>query len=168
VGIPEVDPTAGSPLLRIGARLTRGTVGRWVARRVAPRIDPTLLRLSNGRVSSAMVTPELLLTTTGAKSGKPRTTPLTYFTDNGRVIVVASNYGGRRHPSWYFNVKAHPQVTITARGYTGTFVGDEVTGTERDRLWELTTAFIPSYADYKELAGRRTIPILAFTEVPAA
>ncbi|WP_048634321.1 nitroreductase/quinone reductase family protein [Mycolicibacterium aurum] len=165
MGIPEVDPTAGSPLLRIGARLTGNTPGRWLARRVAPRVDRPLLRLSRGRLSSAMVTPELLLVTVGAKTGRRRTTPLTYFTEAGRAVVVASNYGGSRHPAWYYNVLAEPRVTISAGGYTGTFIGHEAAGDERDRLWNLAKTFIPSYADYERLAGRRTIPVLVFTEV---
>lgn len=164
VGIPEVDPTAGSAMLRVGARLTGNKPGRWLARRVAPRVDRPLLRLSRGRVSSAMVTPELLLVTVGAKTAKRRTTPLTYFTDDGRVVVVASNYGGSRHPAWYYNVLAHPRVTISGGRYTGTFVGHEVSGAERDRLWELAKTFIPSYAEYERLAGGRTIPVLVFTE----
>jgi deazaflavin-dependent oxidoreductase (nitroreductase family) len=164
-GVPPVDPTAGSPLLRVGARVTGTKPGRWLARRVAPRIDPTLLRVSRGRVSSALVTPELLLFHTGSRTGKARTTPLTYFTDNNRVIVIASNYGGSRHPAWYYNILANPEVTISAGGYTGTFLGEEVTGAERDRLWDLTVGFIPSYADYEQLAGGRHIPVLAFTEL---
>lgn len=165
MGIPSVDPTAGSPLLRVGARVTGSKPGRWLARRVAPRIDPTLLRLSGGKLSSALVTPELLLLHTGKRTGKPRVTPLTYFTDNDRVIVIASNYGGSRHPAWYYNVLANPRVTISAGGYTGTFLGEEVTGADRDRLWNAAIGFIPSYADYEQLAGERRIPILAFTEV---
>lgn len=164
MGIPAVDPTSGSALLRVGARLTGNTPGRWLTRRVAPRIDRPLLRLSRGRLSSAMVTPELLLITVGAKTGRRRTTPLTYFTDQGRAVVVASNYGSSRHPAWYYNVLADPRVTISAGGYTGTFVGREVSGDERDRLWALAKDFIPSYADYERLAGGRTIPVLVFTE----
>lgn len=165
MGIPEVDPTAGSPMLKFGARLLRPRPVRYLVRHIVPRIDPPLLRVSGGRVSSAMVTPELLLTTVGAKSGEQRVTPLTYFTDNGRVIVVASNYGGRRHPAWYHNVSKQPRVTLSAGGYEGTFVGEEVTGAERDRLWELAKNWIPSYADYERLTQGRTIPILAFTEI---
>ncbi|TPG34946.1 nitroreductase family deazaflavin-dependent oxidoreductase [Mycolicibacterium hodleri] len=164
MGIPRVDPTAGSPLLRIGARLTGNTPGRWLTRRVAPRLDRQLLRLSRGRVSSAVVTPELLLFHTGSRTGRPRSTPLTYFTDGDRVIVVASNYGGSRHPAWYYNVLAQPRVTIAAGGYRGTFIGQEMTGVERDRLWNLAVTFIPSYAQYERLAGDRMIPVLAFTE----
>lgn len=137
---------------------------RYLVRHIVPRIDPPLLRLTRGRVSSAMATPELLLTSVGAKTGEQRVTPLTYFTDSGRVIVVASNYGGRRHSAWYHNVRKQPRVTLAAGGYDGTFVGEEVTGAERDRLWELAKNWIPSYADYEKLTQGRTIPILAFTE----
>jgi deazaflavin-dependent oxidoreductase (nitroreductase family) len=152
-------------LLHYGARVTGTRPGRWLARRVAPRIDPTLLRVSRGRLSSALVTPELLLFHTGSRTGRRRTTPLTYFTDQGRAIVIASNYGGARHPAWYYNVLANPTVTISAGGYTGTFLGEEVTSPERERLWGLAVEFIPSYAEYEQLAGDRRIPILAFTEI---
>jgi deazaflavin-dependent oxidoreductase (nitroreductase family) len=166
VGIPEVDPTAGSPILRLGARLTSPAPVRWTLRRLAHRVDRRLLKLSGGRLSSAVVTPEVLVTHTGARTGKQRTTPLTYFTDRGRVVVIASNYGGSRHPAWYFNLKANPRVTLSARGYTGTFVAEEVTGDERARLWRLACEFIPNYAGYDRLAGDRTIPVIAFTPAP--
>jgi deazaflavin-dependent oxidoreductase (nitroreductase family) len=106
----------------------------------------------------------VLLTHTGAKTGKKRSTPLTYFTDRGRVITVASNYGGERHPAWFHNVKAHPLVTLSARGYSGTFVAEETTGAERDRLFDLAKQFVPNYADYEKMAGGRRIPVVAFTE----
>ncbi len=87
-------------------------------RRYGWRLDRALIKLSNGHVSMSMVIPEVLLTHTGAKSGQQRSTPLTYFTDGGRVIVIASNYGDARHPGWYHNVKANPRVTLSSRGYT--------------------------------------------------
>ena len=129
-----------------------------------PRIDPPLLRLSRGRVSSGFVTPMLLLHTIGAKSGQRRTTPLTYFTDAGRVVLIASNYGGTKHPAWYHNVMANPRVTLSAGGYGGTFVGQEATGEERERLWALATGFIATYAKYAKTTDGRTIPVLVFTE----
>ncbi|MCT7658427.1 nitroreductase family deazaflavin-dependent oxidoreductase [Mycobacterium deserti] len=123
-----------------------------------------MIKLTNGHVSMSMVIPEVLLTHTGAKTGKQRSTPLTYFTDGGRVIVIASNYGGDKHPAWYHNVKANPRVTLASRGYRGTFVGEEMTGAERDRLFELAKQFMPNYASYEQMAGNRRIPVVAFTE----
>ncbi len=134
-------------------------------RRYGWRLDRGLIKLTNARVSMSLAVPEVLLTHTGAKTGQQRSTPLTYFTDAGRVIVIASNYGGDKHPAWYHNVKAHPRVTLTARGYRGTFVGEEATGAERERLFELAKQFMPNYAAYQEMAGGRRIPVVAFTEV---
>jgi deazaflavin-dependent oxidoreductase (nitroreductase family) len=134
-------------------------------RRVGWRIDRALIKLTNGHASMSLVIPEVLLTHTGAKTGKQRSTPLTYFTDAGRVICIASNYGGVKHPAWYHNVKAHPRVTLAARGYRGTFVAEEMTGAERDRLFGLAKQYMPSYASYEQMTGGRRIPVIAFTEV---
>ena len=129
------------------------------------RLDRALMKLTNGHVSMSLTLPEVLLTHTGAKTGEQRSTPLTYFTDGGRVIVIASNYGGERHPAWYHNVKANPRVTLTARGYRGTFVGEEMLGDEHARLFGLATQFMPNYAEYQKTTSGRRIPVVAFTEV---
>jgi deazaflavin-dependent oxidoreductase (nitroreductase family) len=81
-------------------------------RKVGPRIDPTLIRLTGGRLSSVIPFPALLLSHTGAKTGITRTTPIVYFTDTGRVIVIASNFGAHKNPAWYYNIKANPEVTF--------------------------------------------------------
>ncbi|OBB40515.1 nitroreductase family deazaflavin-dependent oxidoreductase [Mycobacterium sp. 852002-51961_SCH5331710] len=167
MGIPEVRPDPPTPLVRAGARLMGTAPARWFLGRIGWRIDRAVIKLTNGHVSMSLVLPEVLLTHTGAKSGQQRSTPLTYFTDAGRVIVIASNYGGDRHPAWFHNVKANPRVTLSARGYRGTFVGEEVTGAERDRLFGLAKQFVPNYADYEKRAGKRRIPVVAFTEAEA-
>lgn len=140
-------------------------IARRFLRKYGWRIDRAVIKATNGHVSMSLVMPEVLLTHTGAKTGRQRSTPLTYFTDRGRVITIASNYGGDRHPAWYHNVVAHPRVTLSARGYTGNFFGEEVTGTERDRLFDLAKQFVPNYADYEKMAGDRRIPVVAFTEI---
>ena len=105
----------------------------------------------------------MLLEHIGAKSGIKRQTPLIYFTDGDRVILIASNYGGARHPAWYHNVKANPRVTLFGGGYVGPFVGEEVTGAEYDRLWALAKQWQAGYRQYETSAGNRRIPLLAFT-----
>lgn len=165
MGIPEVPPNPPSAMVRAGARLTATGPGQTFLRRYGWRIDRALIKATKGHLSISMVRPEVLLTHTGAKSGQQRSTPLTYFTDGGRVIVVASNYGGVRHPAWYHNVKANPRVTLTSRGYQGTFVGEEMLGAERDRLFGLATQFMPNYAGYQKTTQGRRIPVVAFTEV---
>lgn len=128
------------------------------------RVDRAVIKLTNGHVSLSLVLPEVLLTHTGAKTGKRRSTPLTYFTDGGRVVTIASNYGGERHPAWYHNVVAHPHVTLSARGYTGTFLAEEAAGAERERLFALAKQFVPNYADYERRAAGRRIPVVTFSE----
>jgi deazaflavin-dependent oxidoreductase (nitroreductase family) len=107
----------------------------------------------------------VLLTHTGAKSGIERATPLIYFTDGDRVILVASNYGGTQHPAWYHNVLANPTVTLWGGGFEGRFVGQEITGSEYDRLWALAKQWIPGYNVYEASSGDRKIPLLAFTPI---
>jgi deazaflavin-dependent oxidoreductase (nitroreductase family) len=165
MGIPEVAPDPPSAMVRAGARfMATGPMSSFL-RRYGWRLDRALIKLTNGHLSMSMVMPEVLLTHTGAKSGQQRSTPLTYFTDRGRVIVIASNYGGVRHPAWYHNVKANPRVTLASRGYQGSFVGEEMLGDERDRLFGLAVQFMPNYAEYQKTTGGRRIPVVAFTEV---
>lgn len=165
MGIPEVPPDPPSRFVKAGARFTQVGPVQSFLRRYGWRLDRAVMKLTNGHVSMSMVMPELLLIHTGAKTGQQRSTPLTYFTDGGRVIVIASNYGSLKHPAWYHNVKAHPRVTLSTRGYRGTFVGEEIVGAERDRLFELATQYMPNYATYQTTTGGRRIPVVAFTEV---
>jgi deazaflavin-dependent oxidoreductase (nitroreductase family) len=79
---------------------------------VAPRVDPWLLAKTRGRLGMGLMLPSALLTTTGAKSRRWRTNAVLYFHDGPDVVVIASNYGTDKHPSWYHNLVAHPQVQI--------------------------------------------------------
>lgn len=168
MAIPRVDPATDSKGLVKGAiaKIATSSGGQWYLRNLAPRIDPPLMRHTRGRVSSIGPWPRfVLLTHTGAKSGIERTTPLIYFTDGDRVILIASNYGGTRHPAWYHNVVANPTVTLYGGGFEGRFVGAEVTGAERDRLWALARQWQAAYDMYDATSGDRRIPLMAFTPV---
>ncbi|MCV7030793.1 nitroreductase/quinone reductase family protein [Mycobacterium sherrisii] len=77
--------------------------------------------------------------------------------------MIASNFGATRHPAWYHNVKAHPEVTIEAGRFSGRFIAEDVTGTERDRLFGLAGGATSPYGTYQDTAGSRLIPVLAFT-----
>ena len=123
-----------SPYERALESFGRSPAGNWYLRRIAPRIDPPLLRLSGGRVSSVYPTPVMLLTTKGAKSGQPRTLPLLYLTDGERLILMASNYGKTSHPAWYRNLTANPTVEVLAGTRSGTYTASEIKdAAERDR-----------------------------------
>ena len=104
----------------------------------------------------------LLLTTTGAKSGQSRTTPMMFHRDGDRLLVIASNIGAAKHPDWYVNLVANPHVVVE--------VGDErfeatavpLTGDERERLWTMLKQSYPFFADH-EAKTSREIPVVAIT-----
>ncbi|OBB75677.1 nitroreductase family deazaflavin-dependent oxidoreductase [Mycobacterium sp. 852014-52144_SCH5372336] len=166
--IPTVDPTTDSRGFVKGVigRFAMTPMGQWYLRHVSPRVDPALMRRTRGRVSSIGAWPRcVLLIHKGAKSGTERATPLIYFSDDDRVILVASNYGGTRHPAWYHNVVANPTVTLCGGGFEGRFLGQEVTDADYDRLWALAKQWNPGYNQYEASSGDRKIPLLAFTPI---
>lgn len=103
--------------------------------------------------------PLLLLTTTGARSGQPRTRPLSYLADGERYVVFAANAGAPAHPDWYHNLIADPAVTVEI----GTTVFDATaivtTGRERDALFDRFAASQPQLANY-QAATTRPIPVI--------
>jgi deazaflavin-dependent oxidoreductase (nitroreductase family) len=147
---------------RVVTRVATTTLGIAVVREVGSRIDPPLIRLTGGRLSSVTPVPALLLTHTGGKSGAIRTSALAYFTDADRVIVIASNFGAPNKPAWYHNIKANPEVTLLGRNFGGRFVAEELVGRERDRLFQLAAAAPSPYDHYQRATGTRPIPVIAF------
>ncbi|HEY5477517.1 MAG TPA: nitroreductase family deazaflavin-dependent oxidoreductase [Tepidiformaceae bacterium] len=107
----------------------------------------------------------LLLTTTGAKSGESRTTPLVYSRDGNRVIIIASLGGAPKHPSWYLNLVAHPDVTVELGTEKFKARASVVEGAERDRLYAQQAAEMPAFNDYQQKTKRR-IPVVALQRLP--
>jgi deazaflavin-dependent oxidoreductase (nitroreductase family) len=102
----------------------------------------------------------LLLTTTGRRSGQPRTSPLVYLPDGDRLVVFAT-YGGQDvDPLWYGNLLADPKVTVEVGTETYTAVATPVTGAERDRLWDAQVVAAPAFGRYPRLTSR-VIPVVA-------
>jgi deazaflavin-dependent oxidoreductase (nitroreductase family) len=164
MSVPTVD-LGRSVAHRIVGRVVVSPLGLRFGRDIASRLDPTLLRLTRGRVSCVWPFPAVVLTHVGAKSGKSRTSALVYFTDRGRVILIASNFGGPRNPAWYYNVEANPIVTLYGRGIRGRFMADEIYGAERDRLFQRAKDAPGPYGEYEQAAAvkSRYIPVIAFT-----
>ena len=104
--------------------------------------------------------PMLLLTTTGAKSGRQHTTPLVYLADGDRWVVFASKGGAPSHPDWYRNLRAQPEVSIEVGTTTVPVRAVEVTGEERDALYAKQAGIMPAFADYQAKANR-LIPVIA-------
>ena len=167
MGVPAVDPRRSNRRLRASARFARTSFGRWYGIHVAARIDPVLLRLSGGRISSFAGAPIVDVTAPGRRSGEPRRIALLYFTEGDEVILIASSFGREQHPAWYHNVMAAPEVHLHAKGREGRYVAREVTGEERDRLYGLATLIYPGYADYevRAAAAGRKIPVVALRPV---
>jgi deazaflavin-dependent oxidoreductase (nitroreductase family) len=133
--------------------------GRFISRHVFWALDPLLLRLTRGRLSTALVVRTSVLETKGAKSGATRRNAVIYFHDGERVTIVASHAGYPTHPAWYHNLRAHPEVTFGGIAMRATPVSDEA---ERQRLWTLADRVFPPYAKYRRAAASsgRTIPIV--------
>lgn len=97
----------------------------------------------------------LLLTTVGARTGRPRTAPMMFVREGDRVVVYASNVGSRRHPAWYLNLVAHPEVTVELGGERFEAVARVTEGDERDRLWQLFP-----FPDHQDRTPRQ-IPVVS-------
>jgi deazaflavin-dependent oxidoreductase (nitroreductase family) len=108
----------------------------------------------------------LLLTTIGARSGEPRTTPMMFIPDGDRLLVIASNAGAPRDPDWFRNLVAHPEVTVEVTGDTYQATAVVPTGAERDRLFADVVAQYPFFADHQAKITR-TIPVVALERRPA-
>ena len=122
-------------------------------------------RANEGRVGDMFEgMPLLLLHHTGAKSGKSRINPLAYQSNGGRYVVFASKAGSPSNPDWYYNLKAHPHVTIEVGTDTIEVLAGEAGGEERERLYRTQAERIPQFAEYEQKAGR-VIPVMVLTPV---
>jgi len=104
--------------------------------------------------------PMLLLTTTGARSGQLRSTPMMYVPDGDRLLVIASNAGALAHPDWYHNLVAHTEVTVEVKSETYKATAIVVEGAEREQLWNNIIEKYPFFTDHQAKISR-LIPVIA-------
>lgn len=124
------------------------------------RVHRWAYRRSGGRLGGHLgAWPILLLTTTGRKTGRLHTIALHYLPHGDAAVLVASNAGEPRHPAWYLNLKARPEVVVERRGRRSEFLAREAEGEERRLLWERVASIDPVYAEYQQRTTRR-IPIV--------
>ena len=131
--------------------------GGWFVRRTAAHVDPWLYRRSKGRFTLAgpLTVPQLVLTTTGARSGQPRTTQLACLPDgDGCWYVVASNFGREHHPAWSHNLLADPEATVDHDGRTVAVVATALTAAQKDELWPRLEAVVPQFTTYRARTDR--------------
>jgi deazaflavin-dependent oxidoreductase (nitroreductase family) len=137
--------------------------GSWVIRKLAG-VDRRLLEKSGGRftVLGPIAAPVVLLTTTGRKSGKPRTSPLLYYREGDRIYVVGSNFGQEKHPAWSANLIAEPHATVTIGGKAIPVTATLLTEPERTRIYREFDAMVRVYGVY-ETRTDRNMRVFALT-----
>jgi deazaflavin-dependent oxidoreductase (nitroreductase family) len=122
-------------------------------------------RANGGKVSGMFEgAPMLLLTTTGAKSGKPYTTPVVHTADGDRIVIIASKAGADTHPDWYHNIVANPEVTVELGTETFPATASVAKGEERQRLYDAQAELMPNFKEYAENTTRE-IPVVLLTRI---
>ncbi|MGB3680905.1 MAG: nitroreductase/quinone reductase family protein [Rubrobacteraceae bacterium] len=139
----------------------------WLLSHTLHRVDKPVFDFTKGKHTlSSLITglPVIMLTTTGAKSGKVRTVPVLGLPDGDRIVVFASGYGrGSRAPAWYYNLRAEPQVSAIVDGVERRFRSYEAEGEERGRLWREGVRIYPGFADYEQRTTNRGIPVIVLS-----
>ena len=143
-------------------KFTSSKFGAKIASRVLPPIDKAILKRTHNRTSLTSFLsgiPVIVLTTTGAKSGLPRTVPLLGVVKGEDVFLIASNWGQAKHPSWYYNLKANPEAHLSFNGKEGAYLARAANDTERDAYWAEAVNMYAGYAEYKKRVKTREIPM---------
>lgn len=119
-----------------------------------------LYTLSKGKLATTMRgVPILVLTTRGAKTGAERRVPIVPLIEGDKMYVIASMGGAPKHPAWYLNLKAHPQVEVEMYGKKWKANAVDLQEPERTRIWERVIAAMPGFADYQQKTSR-VIPVI--------
>jgi deazaflavin-dependent oxidoreductase (nitroreductase family) len=136
--------------------------GSWLFARVLHHVDRPLYRATRGRhtlTSLLAGLPIVVLTTKGARSGRSSSVPLVGLPTPDGTAVIASNYGRRRHPAWYFNLRADPTTEIAVDGARSRVRAVEVEGERRARIWEQGLKIYPGWSAYERRASNRRIAV---------
>lgn len=142
--------------------------GSWIFARILHHVDRPVHRLTGSRTTlTSMITglPVVMLTTTGARTGSPRSMPLLGLPTADGVAVIASNYGQAHNPGWCHNLRRNPDATVTVAGRTSTVRAVEVDGPQRDRIWAAGLRVYPGWTVYERRAAGRRIPVFVLTPV---
>lgn len=125
------------------------------ALRTAGKLNVPIYRLTRGRVMGKVGrAPVLLLTSTGRRSGQPRTAPVLFLADGEALVVIGSNAGNKRAPAWSHNLKANPDADVQIRGERRSVRARVAEGSERSELWAKMNAQYAGFDDYEERTSR--------------
>jgi len=160
-----------SPFHSFMQKIASSRPGAWFFSHTLHHFDRVFLKLSGGRTTMTSIVaglPVVILTSVGAKSKLPRTLPVLCIRDErtpDTFAIVASNWGQRHYPAWYFNLKANPRATCSIRGQAGEYVAHEASGEEYEELWRCAMDTYVGFPLYKQRAAERRIPIMVMTPV---
>jgi deazaflavin-dependent oxidoreductase (nitroreductase family) len=136
--------------------------GSWLFARILHHIDRPVHRLTRGRYTFASLLsgiPVVMLTTTGAKSGQPRTVPVLGIPVQGGIAIVASNFGQYRQPAWYHNLRAHPDAEVVVDGTHRRVRAVEADDQRRAQIWQQGLRVYPGFDQYERRAAHRRISV---------
>lgn len=160
-------PGIADTLQRWGTAASSSKLGGILYHVLCRRIDTVMIPLTKGRFSMGPPGQTVLITTTGAKSGKPRKASLAFLWRGDDMVIVASKGGAPRHPAWYHNLRADPRVVVQTRAGVEDRIAREAKGEERDELFEAMATTYSNFAAYQERAANRRIPVLVLSRVTA-
>jgi deazaflavin-dependent oxidoreductase (nitroreductase family) len=151
------------PLRRLVRRIAATAPASWLLARTLHHADRLVYRASRGRTTLAAVLsglPVVMLTTSGAKSGRPVASPVLAIPEGTGMVIVGSNFGRPHHPGWVHNLRAQPRARVEIAGTAHDVTAEEITGAERDRVMALAAAIYPGFPQYVRRAAPRHIRVL--------
>jgi deazaflavin-dependent oxidoreductase (nitroreductase family) len=157
-----------NPAQRMVRRFASSTPGSWVFSRLAHRLDKPVYSATKGKHTAASILaglPIVMLTTTGARSGKPRTVPIVGLPTEDGLAVIASNYGQEHHPAWYYNLAKNPEATAAVDERSWKVRAVEAEGERRQRIWDEALRIYPGYTTYEKRASHRKIHVFVLEPV---
>jgi len=158
-----------NPFHSVMQKIAASPPGAWFYARTLHHFDRVFLRLSGGRMTMTSLVsglPLVVVTTTGAKSGSLRTTPLLCIRDEDNpttFAIIATNWGQQRYPAWYFNLKANPHANCSISGEAREYMAHEAVSDEYARFWQYASDTYIGYPLYKQRISGRNIPIMVMT-----
>ncbi|MEM8922137.1 MAG: nitroreductase family deazaflavin-dependent oxidoreductase [Actinomycetota bacterium] len=169
--LDELGYTTGSANApqRVMQKVAASGPGSWVFQRTLYPIDKALFGLTGGRVTVPSLVaglPVILLTTTGAKTGRSRTMPLAGVPMGEDLAIIGSNYGQRPTPGWVYNLEANPAATVAYRDRSVAVVARPADDEEADRVFEQAADVYPGYNTYRDRAAHRTIRVFLLESSP--
>jgi deazaflavin-dependent oxidoreductase (nitroreductase family) len=149
-------------------RLAASGPGAWLFARVLHRVDRPVHRLTRGRATLGSLVsglPVVMLTTTGARTGRPRTVPVLGIPTEDGLAAIASNWGQKNPPAWDHNLRAHPDAFMAIGRTTRRVRAVAAEGGRRERIWRAGLEAYPGFSQYERRAGDRRITVYVLEPV---